>query len=127
MLPQQLAIIGQGNDDAVYSLDKYEIEGSADAVAQKYGYGSPLHLAALQLFPKAGAMATFPVYILPVTKEEQWTKAQGEILVTGTATKAGSGTLAYTWDFLKILHLLLKLCVADFPHFFNAFVLVILQ
>ena len=37
------------------------------------------------------------------------------------------GTLAYTWDFLKILHLLLKLPVADFPHFFNAFVLVILQ
>ena len=94
MLPQQLAIIGQGNDDAVYSLDKYEIEGSADAVAQKYGYGSPLHLAALQLFPKAGAMATFPVYILPVAKEEQWTKAQGEILVTGTATKAGSGTVS---------------------------------
>lgn len=95
MLPQQLAIIGQGNDDAVYSLDKYEIEGSADAVAQKYGYGSPLHLAALQLFPKAGAMATFPVYILPVTKGNQWTKAQGEILITGDATtKAGSGTVS---------------------------------
>ena len=94
MLPQQLAIVGQGNDDAVYSLDKYEIEGSADAVAQKYGYGSPLHLAALQLFPKAGAMATFPVYILPVAKGQQWTKAQGEILVTGTATKAGSGTVS---------------------------------
>lgn len=95
MLPQQLAIIGQGNDDAVYSLDKYEIEGSADAVAQKYGYGSPLHLAALQLFPKAGAMATFPVYILPVAKGAQWTKAQGEILITGdAATKAGSGTVS---------------------------------
>ena len=94
MLPQQLAIVGQGNDDAVYSLDKYEIEGSAEVVAQKYGYGSPLHLAALQLFPKVGAMATFPVYILPVVKGTQWTKAQGEILITGTATKAGGGTVS---------------------------------
>ena len=94
MLPQQLAIIGQGNDNTVYSLDKYEIEGSADTVAQRFGYGSPLHLAALQLFPKAGAMATFPVYILPVAKGAQWTKAQGEILVTGEATKAGSGTVS---------------------------------
>lgn len=94
MLPQQLAIIGQGNDDAVYSLDRYEIEGSADVVAQRFGYGSPLHLAALQLFPKAGAMATFPVYILPVKKGSQWVKSQGEILVTGTATKAGSGTVS---------------------------------
>ena len=94
MLPQQLAIVGQGNDNTIYSLDEYEIEGSAETVAQKYGYGSPLHLAALQLFPKAGAMATFPVYILPVKKGNQWTAANGEILVTGTATKAGSGTIS---------------------------------
>ena len=94
MLPQQLAIVGQGNDGTTYSLDKYEIEGSADAVAQKYGYGSPLHLAALQLFPKAGAMATFPVYILPVKKGEQWVAAKGSILITGTATKAGSGKVS---------------------------------
>lgn len=94
MLPQQLAIIGQGNDETSYSLDKYEIEGSAETVAQKYGYGSPLHLAALQLFPKAGAMATFPVYILPVAKGEQWVAASGEVLITGTATKAGKGTVS---------------------------------
>lgn len=94
MLPQQLAIVGQGNDGTTYSLDKYEIEGSAESVAQKYGYGSPLHLAALQLFPKAGAMATFPVYILPVAKGQQWTAAQGEILLTGSAIKAGSGTVS---------------------------------
>lgn len=94
MLPQQLAIVGQGNDGTTYSLDKYEIEGSADAVAKKYGYGSPLHLAALQLFPKAGAMATFPVYILPVEKGEQWAAATASIIVTGSATKAGNGTVS---------------------------------
>lgn len=94
MLPQQLAIVGQGNDGATYSLDKYEIEGSATLVAEKYGYGSPLHLAAAQLFPKSGAMATFPVYILPVKKGEQWAAASGGILVSGTATAAGSGTVS---------------------------------
>ena len=94
MLPQQLAIVGQGNDRTTYSLDKYEIEGSATAVAEKYGYGSPLHLAALQLFPKSGAMATFPVYILPIKKGEQWAAANGSILVSGTATAAGKGTVS---------------------------------
>ena len=29
MLPQRLVIVGQGNDDAIYSLEKYECEGSA--------------------------------------------------------------------------------------------------
>jgi phage tail sheath gpL-like len=45
MLPQGLAIIGLGNDSADYSLDKIEISDSA-SVAKKFGYGSPLHLAA---------------------------------------------------------------------------------
>lgn len=94
MLPQQLAIVGTGNTNASYSLDKYEIEGSAEDVAKKYGYGSPLHLAALQLFPKTGAMATFPVYILPVKMADQSQAAGGEIAITGTATEAGSGTVS---------------------------------
>ena len=37
------------------------------------------------------------------------------------------GTFAYTWNCLEILHLFFKLLVADFSHFFNAFVLVVLQ
>ena len=50
MLPQRVAIIGQGSDDAVFGLDKFEIEGNANEVGARYGYGSPLHLAALQFF-----------------------------------------------------------------------------
>ena len=53
-LPQRLAVIGVGNDDSVYSTEKYEATGSADAAAKRYGYGSPLHLAARQLFPEGG-------------------------------------------------------------------------
>ena len=90
MLPQRLVIIGQGNDDVLYSLDKWECDGSAESVATRYGNGSPLHLAAKQLFPTSGAAATFPVTILPVKiGDSGFVAAKGFILVTGTATKAG--------------------------------------
>ena len=34
MLPQQLVVIGQGNDGVSYSLDKYECEGSAAEIGE---------------------------------------------------------------------------------------------
>ena len=82
MLPQRLAIIGQGNDDAVFSAEKFEIEGSANAVGDKYGYGSPLHLAVLQLFPQNGKSADFPVTIYPLAKAASAVAAKGAIGVT---------------------------------------------
>jgi phage tail sheath gpL-like len=66
-LPQRLAVFGVGNADAEYSTDKHEAIGSADAIAQRYGYGSPLHLAARQLFPTGGGGANFPVTFYPLT------------------------------------------------------------
>ena len=98
MLPQRLAIIGQGNDDAVFSAEKFEIEGSANAVGDKYGYGSPLHLAALQLFPQNGKSADFPVTIYPLAKAASAVAAKGAIGVmvakpSKGATTNGSGTV----------------------------------
>lgn len=90
MLPQRLVIVGQGNDDAVYSLDKYECDGSAASVAERFGYGSPLHLAAKQLYPTAGSMATFPVTILPVKKGDNFVAAKGSLTLTGEAASAAS-------------------------------------
>lgn len=90
MLPQRLVIIGQGNDDTVYTTEKYECEGSAAAVAEKYGYGSPLHLAIKQLYPTAGAMATFPVSIIAVQKASGSVAATGSILVTGANATAAA-------------------------------------
>lgn len=91
MLPQQLVIIGQGNDDIPYSLKKYECEGSAAEIGERYGYGSPLHLAALQLFPHVGSMATFPVYFCPVKiGDTGFAPASGSILVTGIKATANS-------------------------------------
>ena len=93
MLPQRLAIFGVGNDDANYSLDKYEVGGSASVVGDRYGYGSPLHLMARIFFPPAGAGATFPVTIYPLEKASGATAAEGRITVSGTATANGSGAV----------------------------------
>jgi phage tail sheath gpL-like len=93
MLPQRLAIIGVGNDNADYALTKYEIGGSASTVAEKYGWGSPLHLAARQFFPIAGAAAEFPVTVYPLAKAENSVPAAGSIGAVGTVTANGSGTV----------------------------------
>jgi hypothetical protein len=53
-LPQRLSIFGVGNDDVLYSTDKYEALGDSESIGQRFGYGSPLHLAARQIFPSGG-------------------------------------------------------------------------
>jgi phage tail sheath gpL-like len=92
-LPQRLAVIGVGNKDAEYSLDKHEALGSADAIAKRYGYGSPLHLAARQFFPTGGGGANFPVTFYPLKPSAQAVAAGGAISVDGTAAAAGSGVV----------------------------------
>ena len=93
MLPQRLAIIGTGNTGVSYSTDKYEVEASAADVAERYGYGSPLHLACKQLFPTSGSSATFPVTIYPIAIGNSDVAATGAITITGPSTAAGSGTV----------------------------------
>jgi phage tail sheath gpL-like len=92
-LPQRLALFGVGNADAEYSLEKYETTGSTDAVAKRYGYGSPLHLTSRQLFPTGGGGATFPVTIYPLKPADGATAATGAIEVSGTPAAAGSGVV----------------------------------
>lgn len=93
MLPQRLAVIGMGSSDVVYSESKYECEGSASEIGERYGYGSPLHLAALQLFPVSGKGASFPVTFYPLKKKDNSVSATGAIGVTGPSTAAGSFTV----------------------------------
>lgn len=92
-LPQRVAVIGVGNDNSVYPLEKFEVEGSASEVGDRYGYGSPLHLAALQFFPLTGKIAQFPVTCYPLAKAAGAAPAEGAIEITGVATKNGSGTV----------------------------------
>lgn len=90
MLPQRLAVIGVGNHGVTYTTDKYECKGNASEIGDKYGYGSPLYLAALQLFPLVGKGAGFPVTFFPLAEADDAVQATGKIEVTGTATEAGS-------------------------------------
>jgi phage tail sheath gpL-like len=92
-LPQRLALFGVGNSDAVYPAEKYETTGTADEVAKRYGYGSPLHLAARQLFPAGGGGATFPVTIFPLKPADAAVAAAGAIALDGTPAVAGSGVV----------------------------------
>jgi phage tail sheath gpL-like len=89
MLNQRLSIIGIGNDTTVYDTEKSEFF-SAALVAERYGWGSPLHLMAEQLLPSIGPSAQFPVTIIPLRKAEAATAAAGSIGATGTATANGS-------------------------------------
>ena len=90
MLPQRVVIIGQGSDDAVFGLDKFEIEGNANEVGARYGYGSPLHLAALQFFPQNGKSADFPVTIYPLKKADQALPSKGSIEITEEQSGQGA-------------------------------------
>lgn len=88
-LPQRIAVVGQGNTASTYSTTKAQ-HTSALSVANAYGYGSPLHLAAQQLFPKNGdGVGTIPVTIYPLDDDGSGVAASGNVSLTGTATEAG--------------------------------------
>jgi phage tail sheath gpL-like len=90
-LPQRLAIIGQGSSLSTYSLDPYTVS-SAGEVAEKYGYGSPLHLACRVLFPPNNdGIGGIPVTIYPLVDDAAGVPADGSIDATGTSTEQGSG------------------------------------
>lgn len=91
MLSQRLAVIGLGNHGVTYGTDKYECEGSAAEIGDRYGYGSPLHLIAKALFPVSGKGASFPVTFYPLAEAEGAIQATGKIEADGTSTKLGSG------------------------------------
>lgn len=92
-LPQRLAVIGQGNSASSYSTTKF-LATSAAQVGAAVGYGSPLHLAALQLFPTNGdGIGGIPVTIYPLVDDGSGVAAAGAIECTGIATETTSFTV----------------------------------
>lgn len=90
VLPQRIAVIGQGATAATYSTTKAQ-HTSAAAVGAAYGYGSPLHLAARQLFPVTGdGVGTIPVTFYPLEDHGSGVAAAGDITPSGTATETGT-------------------------------------
>jgi len=93
LLPQRVAVVGQGSTASTFSTTKAQVT-SALAVGQTYGFGSPLHLAALQLLPSNGdGVGTIPVTVYPLVDDGSGVVSTGDIAPTGTVTKAGSFTI----------------------------------
>lgn len=89
-LPQRIALVGQGNTAAVYSTDKFQIT-SASQAGNRYGFGSPIHLAAQQLMPVNGdGVGTLPVTVYPLDDAATGVAASGNITPTASQTEAGA-------------------------------------
>lgn len=83
-LPQQIGILAQGaTASAGYSLSPRKITSAAEAAAV-YGFGSPIHLAARELFPAVGGgVGSIPVTVFSLND------AGGGVAAVGTITPAG--------------------------------------
>lgn len=89
-LPQRVALVGQGNSAATYSTDKLQVT-SALQVAQTYGFGSPLHLAAKQLLPENGdGLGTIPLTVYPLVDDVAGVAAAGDVTPSGAQTETAS-------------------------------------
>lgn len=90
-LPQHIGILGQGaTASAGYAMTPYRITSAAMAAA-RYGFGSPLHLAALQLFPiTGGGVGSIPVTVYPMNDDGSGVPAAGSITPSGAATAIAS-------------------------------------
>lgn len=88
ILPQRIAIIGQGSTTAVYSTEKRQVT-SANQAGNLFGYGSPVHLACKQLLPANGdGVGSIPVTIYPLAQHTSGVAATGVITPTGTVTES---------------------------------------
>lgn len=86
-LPQRIAVIGQGSSAASYPTTKVQYSSAAD-VGSAFGFGSPLHLAALQLLPANGdGVGSIPVTFYPLEDDVSGVAATGDITPSGTATR----------------------------------------
>ena len=89
-LPQRVALIGQGNTTVTYSLTKRDVTSSFE-VGSVYGFGSPLHLAALKLLPSNGdGLGTVPLTVYPLEDAGTGVVASGDVTPSGTQTVAAS-------------------------------------
>jgi phage tail sheath gpL-like len=87
-LPQAIAIIGQGNTaSAGYPLTATRLTGGAAQAAAIFGFGSPIHQAARELYPIDGTgVGSIPVVVLPLEEDGAAVAATGSITPSGAAT-----------------------------------------
>lgn len=89
-LPQRIAVVGQGNTAATYATTKQQVNTALE-VANAYGYGSPLHLAAEALLPLNGdGVGSVPVTVYPLEDAASGVAAVGDITPTVAQTTAAA-------------------------------------
>lgn len=89
-LPARLSVIGQGASAATFSTTKVQFNNSF-AVGTALGFGSPLHLAAKQLFPANGdGVGSIPVTFYPLLDDGSADPSVGDITPAGTQTAAAA-------------------------------------
>jgi len=89
-LPQRVAVVGQGSTASTYATTKQQVT-SATQAATIYGFGSPIHLALLQLLPTNGdGVGTIPVTVYPLEDAGSGVAATGDITPSGTVTTSGA-------------------------------------
>jgi phage tail sheath gpL-like len=90
-LPQQIALLAQGNTASVgYSLLARRVLSAAEAAAV-YGFGSPIHLGVLELLPPTGGgVGSIPVWVLPLNDDGAGVAAVGTITPAGVAAATAS-------------------------------------
>lgn len=89
-LPQRIAVIGQGASNVVYPNDKIRAS-NANEIGDLVGYGTPLHLAAKEFFPRFGeGVGAIPVTFYPLDDAGAGQAATGEITPVGSPTETGA-------------------------------------
>jgi len=89
-LPQRIAVVGQGNSAVTYPTTKLQVTSALDA-ANIYGFGSPIHLAVLQLLPANGdGVGTLPVTVYPLVDDGSAVASAGDITPTVVQTVAAA-------------------------------------
>jgi phage tail sheath gpL-like len=91
LLPQRIAVIGQGATAGTFLLDKKQVFSSFE-VGLTFGFGSPLHLSSQQLFPQNNdGVGSIPVTLYPIT--DGTTAATGDSIPSGTQTETKTYTV----------------------------------
>lgn len=85
-LPQRIAVVGQGAAATAYATTPISTLTQTSLVGGTFGFGSPLHLAALRLWPRDGdGVGNIPVTFYPLAEAGGSVAAAGVIAITGTA------------------------------------------
>ena len=85
-LPMRIALFGQGATASTFSTTK-RVAGTAYEAGSRYGFGSPIHLAMLELRPASGdGVGSIPIDIYPMEDADGASAATGAVVPSGTAS-----------------------------------------